>query len=145
MTAEVRAKALTSDQVLARLPPERQARIKAAGAALIAQETALRDVRRAMGKTQVAVAKKLGISQGGVSEMEKRDDMLLSTLRSYIRALGADVYLIVEMPGLPPMRLDGLGDLHPQTPAEKPNRRAARLADNDPKLVNMMFGEEPRP
>lgn len=31
----------------------------------------------------------LGISQGAVSQMERREDMLLSTLRSYITATGA--------------------------------------------------------
>ncbi|MFJ2978722.1 sigma factor-like helix-turn-helix DNA-binding protein [Curtobacterium sp. NPDC087082] len=46
-------------------------------------------VREAGKRTQVEIAHELGISQGAVSQMERREDMLLSTLRSYITAAGA--------------------------------------------------------
>ncbi len=46
-------------------------------------------VREAGKRTQAEIAHELGISQGAVSQMERREDMLLSTLRSYITATGA--------------------------------------------------------
>ena len=47
-------------------------------------------VREAGKRTQAELAHELGISQGAVSQMERREDMLLSTLRSYITATGAE-------------------------------------------------------
>jgi DNA-binding XRE family transcriptional regulator len=47
-------------------------------------------VREAGKRTQAELARELGISQGAVSQMERREDMLLSTLRSYIMATGAE-------------------------------------------------------
>ncbi|MFK4481633.1 helix-turn-helix domain-containing protein [Curtobacterium sp. AB7] len=47
-------------------------------------------VREAGKRTQAEIAHELGISQGAVSQMERREDMLLSTLRSYITATGAE-------------------------------------------------------
>ncbi|TFD45943.1 XRE family transcriptional regulator [Cryobacterium frigoriphilum] len=46
---------------------------------------------RAAGKlTQVELARELHTTQGHVSQIERRDDMLLSTLRSYLTAAGAE-------------------------------------------------------
>jgi len=46
-------------------------------------------VREAGKRTQVEIARELHTSQGHVSQIEKRDDMLLSTLRNYLTATGA--------------------------------------------------------
>jgi transcriptional regulator with XRE-family HTH domain len=48
----------------------------------------LYDVRKALGVTQVELAERLGVSQGSISETERREDVFLSTLRGYIEALG---------------------------------------------------------
>jgi hypothetical protein len=45
-------------------------------------------LRKARAKTQVEVASRLNIPQAAVSRMEQRTDVLLSTLREYIGALG---------------------------------------------------------
>jgi len=47
-------------------------------------------VREAGRHTQTEIARELRISQGAVSQMERREDMLLSTLRSYLTATGAE-------------------------------------------------------
>lgn len=47
-------------------------------------------IRETSQLTQTEIARKLSISQGAVSQLEKRNDMLLSTLRNYIRAAGAE-------------------------------------------------------
>jgi DNA-binding Xre family transcriptional regulator len=49
---------------------------------------ALADLRRSRHVTQVQLAEELGISQGNVSRLEGRSDIYLSTLRSYVQALG---------------------------------------------------------
>jgi DNA-binding XRE family transcriptional regulator len=49
---------------------------------------ALAQLRQARHLTQVQLAETLGISQGNVSRLETRNDIYLSTLRSYIEALG---------------------------------------------------------
>lgn len=49
---------------------------------------ALADLRQSRNVTQVQLAERLGIAQGNVSRMESRSDVYLSTLRSYVEALG---------------------------------------------------------
>lgn len=117
-----KAKGVTLDEMIARMPPEDQSAVQERAAILIAQHMALRDVRKAMGKTQASVARQLGIKQENVARIEQRGDMLLSTLRGYVEALGGRVSLNVQMPGLPPVELEGLGDLTPKvrTPTRKP-------------------------
>ena len=55
----------------------------------------LAKIRRAGDLTQVEVAEKLGVGQGAVSRLERRSDMLLSTLAEYLRATGAEQPRIV--------------------------------------------------
>jgi DNA-binding transcriptional regulator YiaG len=47
-------------------------------------------IRRASDLTQVEVAEKLGVGQAVVSRLERRSDMLLSTLADYLHATGAE-------------------------------------------------------
>lgn len=55
-------------------------------------------IRKAGELTQVEVAQRLGVGQGVVSRLENRDDMLLSTLHSYLTAAGAvAVHIVVTM------------------------------------------------
>lgn len=115
-----KTKGVTLDEMISRMPPEDKRQVEERAAVLIAQHMALRDVRKAMGKTQTAVARQLGIKQENVARIEQRGDMLLSTLRGYVEALGGRVTLNVQMPGLPPVELEGLGDLAPEP------KRAAR-------------------
>src|SRR5438093_6314884 len=49
---------------------------------------ALAELRQSRHVTQVQLAEALGISQGNVSRLEARSDVYLSTLRSYVQALG---------------------------------------------------------
>lgn len=55
----------------------------------------LAEIRRAAGVTQVEVAARLGMTQSSVSQLEARDDVLLSTLAAYLAALGADTVVTV--------------------------------------------------
>lgn len=59
----------------------------------------LAELRHAFGLTQVELARKLGTAQANISKTEKRQDLLLSTLRSYLSAMGADEVKIVVRRG----------------------------------------------
>lgn len=98
-------------QIMAEFPPKRQKKIEARASELIAQEMTLRDIRKAYQLTQEHMAEILGVGQDSVSRLEKRTDLLLSTLRSYINAMGGNLKLIAEFPDRPPVLLTGLADL----------------------------------
>ena len=57
------------------------------------------EIRRAAGLTQVELATALGTSQGQISRIERQSDLLLSTLRSYLTALGVEASLVVLVGG----------------------------------------------
>lgn len=89
------------------LSAERQQKIEARAAHLIAEELTLRDLRQAHHLTQERMAEFLHIGQDGVCRIEKRTDLLISTLRSYIEAMGGHLCIIAEFPDRPPVTLSG--------------------------------------
>ncbi len=93
------------------LPEARKERILAQAEELRAEYLTLQELRKSAGLTQVNVSQTLGIPQSNVSRLENSSDMLLSTLRSYIEAVGGRLNLVVELPGKPPIVLDGFSDL----------------------------------
>lgn len=54
-------------------------------------------IRRATGLTQIELAADLGVGQAQISKIERQADMLISTLASYLVALGADAKLVVDV------------------------------------------------
>jgi len=54
-------------------------------------------IRHATGMTQIELAANLGVGQAQISKLERQADMLISTLASYLAALGADAKLVVEV------------------------------------------------
>ena len=86
------------DDFLAKLPEKRQQAIKKRAAELIAEEATLRQLREARERSQEEVAKKLHINQAGVSKLERRTDMYLSTLRGYIEAMGGKLEIVARFP-----------------------------------------------
>nr|WP_090281491.1 helix-turn-helix domain-containing protein [Mycolicibacterium komanii]CRL77945.1 helix-turn-helix domain-containing protein [Mycolicibacterium komanii] len=57
----------------------------------------LSEMRREAGVTQAEMAVRLRITQGGVSQLERRGDVLLSTLSDYLNALGAEGRITVTI------------------------------------------------
>jgi hypothetical protein len=51
----------------------------------------------------------LGVGQDTISRLEKRSDMLLSTLRHYVESMGGKLELVAQFPNRPPVILDHLG------------------------------------
>ena len=124
--------------MMAGLDPERRRKIEDRAAELIAEEMTLRELRKARQLTQVSVARELGISQDGVSRLEQRTDLLLSTLRKTVEAMGGSLSLIATFPDRPPVELSGLGsdDAQSRQPEKSPERdvgiaRAPKSADRD--------------
>jgi transcriptional regulator with XRE-family HTH domain len=87
----------------------RRRKVEARAAELIAEEMSLRDLRKALSRTQVDLAKALKVGQDTVSRYEQRSDMLLSTLQSYIHAMGGELDLVVTFPNRKPVKLKSLG------------------------------------
>ena len=113
------------DDVLARLPREERETVQLRTAELVTQEMSLRDLRKALGKTQVEMAGQLGIKQENVSRIEQRSDMLLSTLNSYLRGMGGRLRLVAEFEGRPPVELAGLADISMTSTAARSKGGAA--------------------
>lgn len=97
----------TLEEKLAKLPATRRAKIEARTTELIADEQSLRDLRRARTLTQKHMAKKLGVGQESVSKLENRSDLMISTLRNYVEAMGGTLNLVAKFPNRPPVALSG--------------------------------------
>ena len=101
----------TLDDKLQGLSAKRQENIQQRANELVAEEMALRDLRKALNQTQKALSKKLGIEQDGISRLENRTDMLISTLRKYINAMGGTLGLTAEFPDRPPIKILSFQDI----------------------------------
>jgi DNA-binding XRE family transcriptional regulator len=97
---------------LAQLPRARRERVENRAAELIAEEMSLRELRRALGRTQTKLAAQLGVGQDTVSRYEKRADLMLSTLQRYIEKMGGRLALVAEFPNRKPVKLKGLGEIN---------------------------------
>jgi predicted XRE-type DNA-binding protein len=99
------------DDVIAALPEDRRERIDARFEEMKAEVESLGELRRVAGKAQAEIATTLKIKQPSVSKIEKQADMYLSTLKSYVEAVGGQLELIVRLPSRAPLRIERLGDV----------------------------------
>lgn len=111
------------DDVMAALPTQRRERIEKRAMEL----ATLKDLRVAAKQTQQNMAAALGVGQDAISRLEKRSDMLLSTLRHYVESMGGRLELVAQFPDRPPVVIEHLG-------VEKaPSRRvSATYSDGEP-------------
>jgi transcriptional regulator with XRE-family HTH domain len=82
----------------------------------------LRDLRKAQKLTQGQMAAVLKIGQDSVSRIEKRSDLMLSTMRSYVEAMGGSLDLVVRFADRGPVVLSSLGEIGSESekaPAKK--------------------------
>ena len=93
------------DDLIASLPKDRQARVQAR----VMELTTLKDLRLAAQQTQVQMAAALGVRQDTISRLEKRSDMLLSTMRQYVESMGGQLELVAKFPDRPPVVINHLG------------------------------------
>jgi|SRR5262245_19142416 transcriptional regulator with XRE-family HTH domain len=118
------------NQIIDGLSPERRAKIEGRARQLIGEEMALQQLRKARKLTQKQMARALKIGQDSVSRLESRSDLLISTLQSYVEAMGGELKIIVEFKEGSAV-ISGLGATeaaeHPKEPAKKaPARRRKR-------------------
>lgn len=84
-------------ELLKKVAPEVKAAASAKAAEMLVEMT-LAELRQQRGKTQVDVAQSLGIQQPNVAQLEKREDIYLSTLRKYVEVLGGRLELTAHFP-----------------------------------------------
>jgi transcriptional regulator with XRE-family HTH domain len=114
----------TLNEMKQRLSEAHLAKVETRAKELIAEEQTLQDLRRAQHLTQERMAELLGIGQDSVSRLEKRSNLLLSTLRSYIAAMGGQLRLIVQFPDRAPVDITSLsGDTEFPAPARRRRRK----------------------
>src|SRR5271155_3314425 len=111
------------NEIIRKLSLAERKKVEERAAEIIAEEMSLRDLRRARKLTQARVAKTLGITQDSVSRLEKRSDLLLSTLRKTVRAMGGEVRIVAQFPDRSPVVLS---DLSEDDPPRKSSPRHAR-------------------
>ena len=130
------------DQVLAGLPPKRRAKIERRAGEL----ATLKDLRNAVERTQEELAALLGVGQDTVSRIERRSDILLSTLRRYIEAMGGELKLVASFPGRAPLIIDHIGPKE-TIPAKKrsPGKRIKSVARRGPPAKPPRQGSSGRP
>src|SRR5579872_2259287 len=98
------------NDIIRTLSPAQRKKVETRAAELIAEEMTLQELRRARKLTQVRVAKALGITQDSVSRLEKRSDILLSTLRKTVQVMGGNLSLVAEFPDRAPVVLSGIAE-----------------------------------
>jgi len=79
------------------LSPERLERIEQRKEQL-RQEMTLAELRRAFSLTQDTLAKNLNVKQAEISKIVNRADMLMSTLRNFVQAMGGDLEVRAVFP-----------------------------------------------
>lgn len=98
-TAHERFKALLETK------PRAKARYDAVLDEIRARQATLRRLREARALTQSTVAELLDMDQSEVSRLERRSDMLLSTLKRFVEATGGELHVIVTYPDGGPVEL----------------------------------------
>ena len=111
------------NEIIRKLSAAERKKVAERAAEIIAEEMSLRDLRKARKLTQARVAKTLGITQDSVSRIEKRSDVLLSTLRKTVKAMGGEVRIVAQFPDRSPVILSHISEEHP---GRKSSRRVAR-------------------
>jgi predicted XRE-type DNA-binding protein len=107
---------------IGKLNAAQRKKIKDRAPELIAEEMSFRDLLKARKLTQARLAKALGITQDSVSRLEKRSDLLLSTLRKTVKAMGGDARIVAEFPDRAPVVLSELSE---DDPPRKSSRKHA--------------------
>src|ERR1700688_1884513 len=104
------------NDIINKLTRAQRRKVEARAAQLIAEEMTLRELRRARKITQQKIAKSLNIGQEGVSKIERRSDLLISTLRRTVEAMGGSLSLLSKFPDRYPVVWSGIAKDEPTKP-----------------------------
>ena len=92
------------------MSPEARARAKAITDEITA-EMPLNELRRARALTQETLATAMDTTQGEVSKIEKRADIYVSTLRSYVAAMGGELDIVARFKDGSAVKISQFSDL----------------------------------
>lgn len=92
----------------------------------------LKELRKATQHTQDDLAIAMGVGQGTVSRIEKRRDMLVSTLQHYVEGMGGKLKLLAVFPDQPPLAIECLGKKPPQRLKERKKKLAGASRRSGP-------------
>jgi transcriptional regulator with XRE-family HTH domain len=62
------------------------------------KDMALDELREAQSMTQEHLARVLNVKQSAISKMERRTDMYVSTLQSFVKAMGGELHIEAVFP-----------------------------------------------
>ncbi|MFI5012150.1 MAG: helix-turn-helix domain-containing protein [Hyphomicrobiales bacterium] len=129
---------VTVDEMMRDFSPKRRAKIEREAAEIIAESRTLAQLRRAADMTQQALARALRTSQANISEIENKDDALVSTVARVVEGIGGKLRLYVEMPdgSQLPLRLTKIWPAKSRRakhPREMTDARAAPVAKRNAK------------
>ncbi len=80
-----------------KMSPKAQAAARRRANELVAM-LPLYELRQARQFSQVQLAETLGVQQASISKLEHRTDMYISSLRSYIQAMGGELEIVARFP-----------------------------------------------
>jgi len=106
------------------MSPEAQARAKAKAEALRA-EMPLNELRNALEISQKHLAEVLRVDQPSISRMERRTDMMLSTLARFVEAMGGNLEMVARFPN-GSVHITGLAQIREGAKREKSNNDTQR-------------------
>lgn len=113
----------TLQSIIEEFSDEDQAFIQHKGGVLaedmIRHADSLAEVRAALLKTQDEVARVLNVKQNAVAQLEKRSDLLLSTLRKYVEAMGGELAVAVKTGEGIVIMLDSLSSIAKQSTSQR--------------------------
>jgi len=101
----------THKEVMAKLTPERRARIEARAAEQLREIEGLKTLRKLAQRSQEQIAQSLGVKQPSVLKIERQTDLYLSTLRRFVEAAGGTLELRIDLPGTGAFTLTGVGEI----------------------------------
>ncbi|MGA9396039.1 MAG: helix-turn-helix transcriptional regulator [Azonexus sp.] len=90
----------------------------------------LKDLRKRARQTQEDLAAALAVGQDTISRLERRSDMLLSTLRHYVENVGGRLSLVATFPDQPPVVIDPFGEKGKKAKNKKRSRNRT-VADRE--------------
>ena len=116
-------------ELIDEMPPGRRAEhlknVKLLRAQMAIDDMRLDELRRALRLSQQTLARRLKTGQAQVSRLEKRADLLVSTLRRYVEGLGGSLEIVATFPEGATVRIENFSDLRPEkTPVARRMRRS---------------------
>lgn len=109
------------------MPPQRRARSDASVERLLA-DLHLYELRRGLEVSQQTLARRLKTDQAQISRLEQRADLLVSTLRRYVEALGGRLEIVASFPEGGAVAIKNFRDLSTRKTAPKRRVGASQKA-----------------